>query len=141
MTFRTRTTRTLGLAEKAMLGVVAGAALAAAAVLTTLVSVAVCAALAWLCLRVFVGRPFVASATAGIGVVAILIVAGGLGSSFLTSVAHAQIGDYLALTEAGVPLFELSVDLAPLGWGVALAVVAGAFELGQRMQRDTTGLV
>ena len=33
------------------------------------------------------------------------------------------------------------VDLAPLAWGFALAVVAAAFEIGQRLQRETEGLV
>lgn len=113
--------------------------LAIATVLSTLVVIGVCAVLVWLCLRVFVGRPFVASATWGIGGVAILVIVGGLGGSLLQSVAHSVIVQHLALGPAEPPTF--SVDLAPLGWGLALAVVAGAFEIGQRLQRDTDGLV
>jgi hypothetical protein len=116
--------------------------LIAAAILGTLVSIGICVVLAWLCLRVFVGRPFVTSATWGIGLVAILVILGGLGSSLASSIANAEAIEFLALDSSqGLMAFEVSIDLAPLGWGLALAVVAGAFEIGQRMQRDTTGLV
>jgi hypothetical protein len=116
--------------------------LIAAAILASALAIGICAVVAWLCLRVFLGRPFVASATWGIGIVAILVIAGGLGSSLLTSIAHAEAAAFLGLGEAqGIAAFQWNADLAPLGWGLALAVVAGAFELGQRMQRDTEGLV
>lgn len=112
-----------------------------AAILGSLLTIGVCAVVAWLCLRVFVGRPFVRSATWGIGAVAILVILGGIGSSFFGAIAHAEIARDLGLTGAGLPALELVIDLSPFGWGLALAVVAGAFELGQRMQRDTEGLV
>ena len=116
--------------------------LIAAAILGTLVSIGICVVLAWLCLRVFVGRPFVTSATWGIGIVAILVILGGLGSSLTSSIANAEAVSFLGLDSSqGLMAFEVSLDLAPLGWGLALVVVAAAFEIGQRMQRDTTGLV
>lgn len=115
--------------------------LIAAALASSAVIIGICAVLAWLCLRVFVGRPFVRSATWGIGIVAILVLAGGLGSSVLTGIAHAEIALFLDLAEDALPILLIPLDLAPLGWSVALAVVAGAFELGQRMQRDTEALV
>lgn len=112
-----------------------------ASVLGTLLAIGICAVLVWLCVRVFVGRPFVSSATWGIGIVALLVIAGGLGASLSTGIAHAEIADVLGLAGTSLPDFTISLDLAPLGWGLALAVVAGAFEIGQRLQRDTDGLV
>jgi hypothetical protein len=37
--------------------------------------------------------------------------------------------------------FLLEFDLSAVGWGFALALVAGAFSIGARLQRDTEGLV
>lgn len=110
-------------------------------ILGALITIGICAVVAWLCLRVFIGRPFVRSATWGIGIVAILVIAGGMGGVLLRSIANAEIVDVLELSGAGLPVFLATVDLAPLGWALALAVVAGAFEIGQRMQRETEGLV
>ena len=66
---------------------------------------------------------------------------GGLLSQAVRANAFREVSQELGLVSAGVPTFEMSIDLAPLGWGLALAVVAGAFEIGQRLQRDTEGLV
>ena len=119
----------------------ARALLITSAILGALVTVGICAVVAWLCVRILIGSPFVRSATWGIGIVSILVVAGGLGDALFRSIAHAEIVDALDLSGAGLPVFLATVDLAPLGWGLALAVVAGAFEIGQRMQRETEGLV
>ncbi len=35
----------------------------------------------------------------------------------------------------------MEFDLAPVGWAFALALVAGVFTIGRRLQRDTEGLV
>lgn len=110
-------------------------------VLASLLTVGICAVLVWLCLLVFVGRPFVRSATIGIGIAAVLVMLAGLGGPFLTGLAHAETVEHLALEATGLPFLAIELNLAPLGWGLALAVVAGAFELGQRMQRDTEGLI
>jgi hypothetical protein len=67
--------------------------------------------------------------------------AGGLLGQAVRANAFSEIVSELDLESAGLPGFEMTVDLAPLGWGFALAVVAGAFEIGQRLQRDTEGLV
>lgn len=131
--------RVLSLVEKTVLGMIAGAAAAVAAtVSSSLLVVGICVVVAWLCLRVFVGKPFVRSATWGIAAVAILVLVGGLWAPFLRGVASteavAQVGADGALLIAGL-------DLSPLGWSFALIVVAGAFEIGTRLQRDTEGLV
>lgn len=113
--------------------------LIAGGVLSTLLTVGICLVLAWLCVRVLRGKPFGPSLTWGIGTVAILVVAAGLGGPLLEGMAAQQSA--LALGVEELPVFLVEVDLAPLAWGFALAVVAGAFEIGQRMQRDTQGLV
>lgn len=115
------------------------AALMGATAASALLVVGICAVLAWLCVRVFLGRPFVASATWGIGIVAILVLVSGMLGPLLTGIGNAEAAAVVGGGE--LPLFLFELDLAPLGWGFALAVVAGAFELGQRLQRDTEGLV
>lgn len=113
--------------------------LIAASIAAALVTISVCAAVAWLCVRVFLGRPFVRSATWAIGIVAIVVMVGGMGSALFTGLAHAELARFLD-TDA-LPALMVQLDLAPFGWGAALAVVAAAFEIGQRMQRDSEGLV
>jgi hypothetical protein len=103
--------------------------------------IAVCAAVAWLCVRLFIGRPFGTAATWGIGAAAIAVMLGGLLSQAVRANGFSEVSQELGLASAGIPTFEMSIDLAPLGWGFALAVVAGAFEIGQRLQRETEGLV
>ena len=113
--------------------------LIAATLLSSLLTLGICAVVIWLCVRVFLGRPFVRSVTWGIGVVAILVIVAGLGVPTLTATGYAEAALVLGIDELAP--FVVEVDPAPLGWGMALAVVAGAFEIGQRMQRDAEGLV
>lgn len=115
------------------------AALAGTAIASSLLTVGICLVVAWLCLRVFLGKPFVRSATWGIGIVAILLIASALGGPLLTGIAHAEAAQALDIEELAP--FMVRVDLAPLGWAFALTVVAAAFEIGQRLQRDAEGLV
>lgn len=115
------------------------AAMIGAAIVSSLLAVGICAVLAWLCVRMFLRKPFVASATWGIGVVAILVIASGLGAPALTGIGRAEAASALGVEQLPTLLVEL--DLAPIAWGFALAVVAAAFELGQRLQRDSDGLV
>jgi hypothetical protein len=117
----------------------ARAALLAEAVLGSLLTVGICAAVVWLCVRVFVGRPFVRSATTGICVVAILVLLVGLGGPLLHGIANTEALAFAGYDDLALLLWD--VDLAPLGWAFALLVVAAAFEIGQRLQRDSEGLV
>jgi len=114
-------------------------ALVAAAIVGSLLTAGICVVVAWLCVRVFLGKPFVRSATWGIGVVAILVLLAGLGGPLLVGIAHAETALALGIDELAP--FMVEVALAPLGWAFALIVVAAAFEIGQRLQRDTDGLV
>jgi len=115
------------------------AAMMGAAAVSSLLVLGICAALAWLCVRVFLGKPFVRSATWGIGVVAILVLVAGMVGPLLTGIANAEAA--LALDTAQLPPLLVELDLSPLAWAFALTVVAAAFEIGQRLQRDTEGLV
>jgi len=115
------------------------AALVGAVVVRSLLTIGICVVVAWLCVRVFLGKPFVRSATWGIGLVAILVLLAGLGGPLLTGIAHAEAAASLGIDELAP--FMVEIDPAPLGWTFALAIVAGAFEIGQRLQRDTEGLV
>ena len=109
------------------------------AVLTWLLVIGICAVAAWLCVRVLFGKPFGVAATWGIGAVSLLVILSGLGTPLLNGMAAQRA--LVGLDVKQIPMFLVTVDLAPLGWGLALAVVAGAFEIGQRMQRETDGLV
>ncbi|WP_395640398.1 hypothetical protein [Pseudolysinimonas sp.] len=115
------------------------AAFIAAGILTSLLTLGICAVVVWLCLRVFVGKPFVGSATWGIGIVAILVVVVALGRPALLGVANAEAAAALDLDQ--LPVFLVAFDPAPIGWAFALMVVTAAFEIGQRLQRDTEALV
>ncbi|MGB3909001.1 MAG: hypothetical protein WBL06_00830 [Pseudolysinimonas sp.] len=113
-------------------------ALIAAIVLGSLLTIGICMVLVWLCLRVFVGKPFVRSATWGVAGVAILVLLAGLVAPFLRGIASTEA---VAQVGADGALLIAELNLAPLGWASALIVIAGAFEIGQRLQRDTEALV
>jgi len=127
-----------------------------AAVRWLLVSQATVAALLGigLCLIVFIlgmrllgGRPFARSATWSIFAAAVLVMVTGVFAPFLEALTQAQVVQFLgdAVTAKGgaegLMLFGVTIDAAPFGWGLALGVVATAFQLGERLQRDTDGLV
>jgi len=115
--------------------------LAMADALGTVGMICLCLVVAWLCVCLFAGRPFTKTATWGIGGAAIAVMAGGLLSQAVRANAHFEVVYELDLEAVGLSSFAMSIDLAPLGWGLALAVIAGAFEIGQRMQHDTERLV
>lgn len=119
----------------------------------TLLTLGLALVVAWVALRLTAGRPFVRSATIALGSTAILVSACGLIEQTAAAIGRAEVVTFLGVDEVGAggnaenPSYEgfvafgLNLDLAPIGWGVALIVIAGAFELGQRLQRDTEGLV
>lgn len=120
---------------------------------TMLAAVGVCLALVWLCLRVLRTRPFGRSVTVALVASAILIIVSGAAGQILEAAARAAIVSHIgpditggadtARPEGyeGLLGYGLDFSLAPIGVGVALAVVALAFQIGARMQRDTEGLV
>ena len=109
--------------------------------------------LLWLCIRLLKGRPFGRSVSAAVGVSAVVILIGGTLSQVLAAIARAEVVAFLGVRDVtaggttGDPSYEgfiafgLSLDLGVIGVGLALAVVAAAFEYGEKLQRDTDGLV
>ncbi|WP_152188221.1 hypothetical protein [Georgenia satyanarayanai] len=126
---------------------------AAQSAVTALAVVGVSLALVWLAVRVLRNRPFGHSMTAALVASAVLIIVGGTASQLLGALGNAAVVDHLGPDVTGgadlsrpegyegLAMFSLELSLAPVGVGVALAVVALAFQIGARMQRDTEGLV
>ncbi len=113
---------------------------------STLATIGVCLTLLWLCLRVLGGRPFGRSVTVALVASSVLIILGGTASQLLASAGRASVVTFLGegATTGDSPGFidyALTLNLAPIGVGVALAVIALAFQIGARFQRDTEGLV
>lgn len=112
----------------------------------SLAAVGVCIALVWLCARVARQRPFGRSLTVTLVATSILVMVGGALPQVLATMGRARVVEHLDVyamaVETGTRLtFSSEVDLAPIGVGLALCVVAAAFAVAERMQRDTEGLV
>ena len=126
---------------------------AAQSAVTALAVVGVALALLWLALRVLRDRPFGRSMTAALVASAVLIAVGGTASQLLGAAGNGAVVDHLgtAITGGadtarpegyeGLTSYALDLSLAPVGVGMALAVVALAFQIGARLQRETEGLV
>ena len=113
--------------------------------LPALATIGVCAVAWWLGVSLIRTRPFRTTMSTTIGVAACLVVAGGLFGQLAGAIGRAMIVDSLASADPAIyetfPAFRLDLDLAPLGWGFALALIAMAFAAGNRLQRETEGLV
>ncbi|TQO20307.1 hypothetical protein FB472_1937 [Rhodoglobus vestalii] len=96
-------------------------------------------------------HPFARAATWSTFAAAVLVMVTGMLSPLLHAIADAEIVKFLGeailansdtgFDQEGLIIFGVIVDLSPLAWGLALGVVAAAFEFGQRLQRETDGLV
>ncbi|WP_226531220.1 hypothetical protein [Microbacterium paraoxydans] len=113
--------------------------------LPALATIALCAGVWWLGVSLIRSRPFRASLGWIFGIAACLMVAGALLGQLAGGIGRAMIVQDLASADPGVEdvLWTLLVqfDLAPVGWAFALALVAGVFEIGRRLQKETEGLV
>lgn len=113
--------------------------------LPALATIGVCTGAWWLGLSLMRGRPFRRSMAWTLGAAAILVMVGGMLGQLFGAFGRAALVAHVAASDPGVLdelwTFLLELDLAPLGWGLALALIAGAFEIGRRIQRDTEGLV
>ncbi|MEE6288939.1 hypothetical protein V2J52_14895 [Georgenia sp. MJ173] len=118
---------------------------------SSLAAIGICLALLWLCVRVARQRPFGRSISAALLTTAALVMAGGVLGQFLGAIGRAEIVSFLgpestggyhgAGAAEGFLGLAMEISLAPIGIGLALGVVAAAFEIGARLQRDTEGLV
>lgn len=113
--------------------------------LPALATIGVCIVAWWLGVSLMRARPFRRAMSTAIGVVAVLVMVGGVLGQVLGAFGRALLVDDLAVTSPEVTdvfgIFLLELNLAPVGWGFALALVAGSFAIGARLQRDTEGLV
>jgi hypothetical protein len=113
--------------------------------LPALATVGVCAMAWWLGVSLMRARPFRPAMATTIGVVACLVIVGGVLGQVLGAIGRAVLVEQLAVDDPAAAdvfwIFLLDLNLAPVGWGFALALVAGAFAIGTRLQRDTEGLV
>lgn len=115
------------------------------AILPALATIGVCVVAYWLSLALMRSRPFQNAVANAIGVSACLVIFGGLGGQLAAAIARAMIVDDLAQADPAAYdvlwTFQAELDLAPVGWAFALALIAGAFSIAARLQRDTEGLV
>ncbi|MDP3950374.1 hypothetical protein [Microbacterium sp.] len=112
--------------------------------LPALATVIVCAALWWLGLSLIRQRAFRRSMVPVLATAAFALIVTTMIAPLFGAIARAQMVEQLAASGAdteGFSLFLYQLDPAPIGWGIALALVATAFEVGQRLQRETEGLV
>lgn len=118
--------------------------LLAEAALPALATVAVCAALWWLGLSLIRQRAFRKSMVPVLATAAFTLIVSAMIAPLFGAIARAQVVERLTAAGAdtsGFWMFQYQLDPAPIGWGIALALVATAFEVGQRLQRETEGLV
>lgn len=101
---------------------------------------------AWLAIALLRGAPFARALPIVLGIVAIAVIAAGLGRQVLEAIARGETVAFLGAPQditgpGGFAAFSLGLDLGPLGWGLGIALLAAAFSIGTRMQRDSAGLV
>ncbi|MGN7861806.1 hypothetical protein ACTJI8_14595 [Microbacterium sp. 22303] len=113
--------------------------------LPALATIGVCAVAWWLGVSLIRSRPFRRSMSTAIGIAACLVMVGGVLGQLAGAIGRAAVVDHLSVGDPSVTHvlwpFLLELDLAPLGWGFALALIATAFQLGARLQQDAEGLV
>lgn len=113
--------------------------------LPALATIGVCIVAWWLGISLMRAHPFRRSMAWAIGTAAILVMVGGMLGQLFGSLGRAVLVEHLAVADEAITdtfwVLLMDLNLAPFGWGFALALMAGAFELGTRLQRDTEGLV
>lgn len=112
--------------------------------LPALATVIVCGALWWLGLSLIRQRAFRRSMVPVLATAAFALIVAGMIAPLFGAIARAQVVEQLTASGAdtgGFWLLLYQLDPSPIGWGIALALVATAFEVGQRLQKETEGLV
>lgn len=111
--------------------------------LPAMATVIVCMALWWLGLSLIRQRAFRRSMVPVLATAAFALVVTGMIAPLFGAIGRAQVVEQLAASglDDGFWMFLYELNPASIGWGIALALVATAFEVGQRLQRETEGLV
>ena len=111
-------------------------------IVNTLTQAAIAASIAFLAWRVLRARPFTRSLSLTVMFAGSALLVGGLFSQGFGSVAAAMAaGELNGPTARGFWPLAGRIDGTPLAFGVVLLLVGVAFEYGERLQRDTEGLV
>ncbi|GAB3127033.1 hypothetical protein [Glaciibacter psychrotolerans] len=137
-------TGTFATADVTLTGVsVAARVLLGSGILATgLMYATLAAAVVFLCVSLWRGRPFSRLATWLLATASITLLAGGVLGQGLSVAGQFMIASELNPDPIGsVFPFAGTGTLFPLVAGIGLGVIAAAFEFGQRLQRDTDGLV
>jgi len=111
-------------------------------VLPALATIMVCMTLWWLGFSLIRQRAFRRSMVPVLATASLSLIVAGMIAPLLGGIARAEA--VKALPEPASEMFWtflVRLDASPIGWGIALALIAAAFEVGRRMQRDTEGLV
>jgi hypothetical protein len=102
----------------------------------------VSATVAYFCWTVLRRRPFTKPVFALVALVGYALILGTvLGQGFGGLGRMIAAGELNAGSDTGFWPLATLVDLGPAGTGLVLLVAAGAIHLGQRLQRDTDGLI
>lgn len=110
------------------------------------------AAAAWLLIRILLdiraGRPFSGANPRRLGALAVVVLAGGLFPQLADNVSAALVLDHLGITGSAVPegytalgYAIVNINFATILLVVAIAILAEAFQHGQRLSADVDGLV
>lgn len=107
-----------------------------------LVQVLIAIAVVALCRQLLAGRPFVPALGRLLEAVAIVVLAGGMIGQALYGFGNFQVASELNTDPigSGFPL-TMHLDSTPFVVGIVIALLATAFKIGERLQRDTDGLV
>jgi len=116
--------------------------IAAAALVGILATVVVALAIAYLCQRLRRGDPFVPALSRAMFVASLTLMVGGVIGQGLTVAAAWLVSDELDSARSTHEFIPGGpADYTPIVAGIVLGVIAAAFRIGERMQRDTEGLV
>ena len=135
---------TFSTATVTLVGVSTGARafLGGGALVTGLMFAVLTAAFVYLCVGLIRGRPFSRSTTWLLATASSTLIAGGMITLGLTSIGLFMVaGELNADPIDSIFPMASTVSLMPIFAGIALGAIAAAFEFGQRLQRDTEGLV
>src|SRR5690554_2302082 len=114
------------------------ALLASSSALDTVAHLAVVFGVIMLCVSLLRGRPFLPVMVRTLVITSFALVISGMLSTGLLAFANMEVAHLLDLP--GFPMAG-NLDFTAAFIGLALALVAAVFTIGQRMQRDTEGLV